>query len=219
MTASEPSRDAPGDRTAPGATSERSVLDQALDLVVYLPAGLLATAVDDMPELAARGRSRVDQELRNAGVVGRFAVDFALRQMRAQLSSLAVPRPQEAAPAVESPKARSGRTGSAGGPGRAAGPAPRVPAGAGASSLPPVEASLRPDLAVDRAIPDYDILSASQVVRRLDGLTPAELSAVVRHEQTCRARRTILQRAAQLLDASGGTPGPESGDPSRPLTA
>lgn len=53
------------------------------------------------------------------------------------------------------------------------------------------------------AIPDYDNLSASQVVPRLDGLTPAELDAVFRYERGHRHRRTILNRVAQLQDGLG----------------
>src|SRR5690606_33944085 len=48
------------------------------------------------------------------------------------------------------------------------------------------------------AIPDYDNLSASQVVPRLDGLTPDELEAVRRYERKHRHRKTILNRVAQL---------------------
>lgn len=48
------------------------------------------------------------------------------------------------------------------------------------------------------AIPDYDSLSASQVVPRLSGLTPGELEAVRLHESAGRARKTILSRVAQL---------------------
>lgn len=54
--------------------------------------------------------------------------------------------------------------------------------------------------AADLAIPDYDNLSASQVVPRLDGLTPAELEAVGRYERGHRQRKTILNRIAQLQD-------------------
>lgn len=54
--------------------------------------------------------------------------------------------------------------------------------------------------AADLAIPDYDNLSASQVVPRLDGLTPAELEAVGRYERAQRHRKTILNRIAQLQD-------------------
>lgn len=57
------------------------------------------------------------------------------------------------------------------------------------------------DLAIpDLAIPDYDSLSASQVVPRLAGLSTAELEAVRRHEQGHRARRTILNKIAQLQE-------------------
>ncbi len=51
---------------------------------------------------------------------------------------------------------------------------------------------------VDLAIPGYDTLSASQVVRRLDGLGEAELEAVRRYESGSRGRRTILNRIAQI---------------------
>ncbi len=48
------------------------------------------------------------------------------------------------------------------------------------------------------AIPDYDGLSASQVVSRLPGLDPAELHAVRDYEVAHRARKTILTKIARL---------------------
>ena len=48
------------------------------------------------------------------------------------------------------------------------------------------------------AIPEYDQLSASQVVERLDGLTPAELDAVRAYELAHRGRNTILGKITQL---------------------
>ena len=50
----------------------------------------------------------------------------------------------------------------------------------------------------DLAIPDYDSLAASQVVSRLAGLRPTELTAVQRYELHHRGRKTILGRIAQL---------------------
>ena len=47
--------------------------------------------------------------------------------------------------------------------------------------------------------PTTAALSASQVVRRLDGLGHDELEAVYRYEAATRGRRTILHRAQQLL--------------------
>ena len=49
-------------------------------------------------------------------------------------------------------------------------------------------------------IPDYDELSASQVVERLDGLAPDELDAVRAYESAHRGRNTILGKLAQLTD-------------------
>ena len=57
----------------------------------------------------------------------------------------------------------------------------------------------RPAPTVDElAIPDYDSLSASQVVTRLDGLTADELEAVRAYESANRGRKTILNKVAQL---------------------
>ena len=51
------------------------------------------------------------------------------------------------------------------------------------------------------AIPDYDGLSASHVVNRLDGLSADELEAVRRYEAAHRGRKTILSKVAQLQSA------------------
>jgi hypothetical protein len=56
------------------------------------------------------------------------------------------------------------------------------------------------------ALADYDTLSASQVVRRLESLGPEELDAVRRYEASTRNRRTILNRAGQLLDEQSSGP-------------
>lgn len=49
-------------------------LDAALDLFVYAPVGLALTAAEELPKLAAKGRSRVNTQLMMARVVGQFAV-------------------------------------------------------------------------------------------------------------------------------------------------
>ena len=56
------------------------------------------------------------------------------------------------------------------------------------------------------ALADYDTLSASQVVRRLESLGAEELDAVRRYEASTRNRRTILNRAGQLLDEQSSGP-------------
>jgi hypothetical protein len=72
-----------------------------------------------------------------------------------------------------------------------------APATAPAAGEPPTGNSSAPDAAT-LGIPDYDELSASQVVERLDGLQTGELDAVRAYEEAHRARRTILYKIEQL---------------------
>jgi hypothetical protein len=57
-----------------------------------------------------------------------------------------------------------------------------------------------PHIEPSLAIPGYDQLSASQVVERLDGLTPGELDAVRDYEIAHRGRSTILGKITQLTN-------------------
>ncbi|MGC8472642.1 MAG: hypothetical protein ACP5PM_10180, partial [Acidimicrobiales bacterium] len=82
MTVSDPSG-------RPEEAGRRSPGERILDLFVYLPAGLLLTAVEDTSEAVAKGRTRVDQDLRNAQIVGRFAVELGWHQLKGQIESLA----------------------------------------------------------------------------------------------------------------------------------
>jgi hypothetical protein len=68
-------------------------------------------------------------------------------------------------------------------------PAPAATAPAPAVDVPSVDAL---------PIPDYDELSASQVVERLEGLDRESLDAIRRYESEHRGRNTILGKIAQL---------------------
>jgi hypothetical protein len=87
---------------------------------------------------------------------------------------------------------------------RGAGPAPTAPSAPmtppATPPVPPPDASWSTDVPeVDALpIPDYDELSASQVVERLDGLDRASLEAIRRYELGHRGRNTILGKIAQL---------------------
>jgi hypothetical protein len=65
-----------------------------------------------------------------------------------------------------------------------------VSAGAPAVDAPP---------AAELPIPEYDGLSASQVVSRLTGLSPSELSAVRAYEAAGRGRKTVLAAIDRLV--------------------
>lgn len=61
-------------------------LDAALDLLVYLPVGLAVTAAEELPRVAAKGRSRVGSQVAIARVVGRFAVARGRQELEKRFS-------------------------------------------------------------------------------------------------------------------------------------
>lgn len=158
-----------------GVSNRPSPLERALDLMVYAPLGLALTAREAFPDLARKGRARVDNQLTAARMIGQLAVTMGRNEAakiigRAREAGAARlrPPPSPAAPAPTSRPTTAGR----------AAPAAHRPA--------------------DLAIPNYDTLSASQVIERLPGLSPEELEAIRRYEEAGRGRRTILHRVAQL---------------------
>jgi hypothetical protein len=176
---------------------EKGPLERALDLCVFAPVGVAVTVAEDLPDLISRGRERVERQIGNARVVGRFVVDKSGRSLAGRLEDMLG---GDATARFPGPTAGSEP------PAQANDPPPTAPE-------PPTTVSTAPDLeaeaAVRRALADYDTLSASQVVRRLESLGDDELRAVQRYEASHRNRRTILNRAGQLLDSgpAGTAPG------------
>jgi hypothetical protein len=201
--------------------SPRTGRDRALDIFVYAPAGLVLSTMDDLPRLALRGRTTIEQHMKNARFVGEYVVRKRRREWEAQVDVF-----QRRLGAVRRPGAHPGAPVP---PGRRPvpqpGPTTHPPSPSRSSSVPVDSHGTRPATAlappgpvgprpgavaptfsarydtpsVDAVIPGYDTLSASQVVRRLEGLGPHELDAVVHHETARRGRRTILYRAHQLM--------------------
>lgn len=174
-------------------SDEKTPIEQVLDLFVFAPLGLALTAQENLPQLIDKGRQRVQSQVTMARMVGEFAAKEAqkeagkrVRQVTDTLGGgrptapVATPTPSPAStPNPEPVQAKSnGKSASA-----APSPAPAPRPAASAASL---------------AIPNYDALSASQVVQRLAGLAPDELEAVREYEEATRGRRTILAKAAQL---------------------
>ncbi len=179
------------------AEENRSLAQRVLDVAVFAPAGLLLTVAEDMPSLAEKGRNQIEERLRNARIVGQFVVNTGQRELRRRLGRDGESGPSTTASAPEpSPGPVSEPT-----------PVPAepivVPAEPTLAPVATLPAEPAPEPETALAIPDYDNLSASQVVRRLDGLAPSELRAVARHETATRGRRTILHRVQQLLVEPG----------------
>jgi hypothetical protein len=164
------------------------LVDQAVDLFVFAPIGLFFEAHNLLPKLAEQGRVHAN----NARMFGQFAVRHGEAEVRRRLEELEEQAGgilrllglagDEPAAEPDAPAARPRRT--------VVEPAATAPSGNG--QTPPAPA------ADELAITDYDSLSASQVVTRLEGLTPDELEAVRAYEVAHRGRRTILNKVAQI---------------------
>jgi hypothetical protein len=192
-----------------------AVIDQALELLVYAPLGFALEARTLLPRFVDRGRNQVAL----ARVVGKFAV----RKGREDVEAMLLEGQNQAVQLLRvAGFVPPGDDGDDGGPGGADGATVTrlpVPGAAGvvrsgAASVDrgttpaddasaPAETVVRePAVDVDTlAIPGYDSLSASQVVPRLDSLTPDELELVRQYELTSRGRKTILSKIAHLQSA------------------
>ncbi|HEY2331437.1 MAG TPA: hypothetical protein VGH94_05925 [Acidimicrobiales bacterium] len=214
--------------TGDPVVGEKSPLEAAADLLVYIPVGLAVATRDLLPGLAERGRAEVASQVSLARMVGQMVVgqgkDEVGRAMggaRQQVGSLvdqlirtvigadddgpvAAPTPPSAPVAPSPPVARVRPT--------VATPtapvariaesrlsrAPAKKAPAAKKAAPSARTPPVAPTAASLAVPDYDSLAASQVIARLAALAPAELEAVRHYEEATRGRRTILGRIAQL---------------------
>jgi hypothetical protein len=189
-------------------TDDKTPVEQALDVLLYAPLGLVFSAGELFPKLVEKGRSQIGM----AKMIGQFAVqqgqteagkvfDRASKQAMSTLEQIAG-RPSSNGASSNGAAASNGSSPS---------PAPAPASVAPITSAPSAVADLHavaaeaaatvphsgPE-AAELAIPDYDSLSASQVLPRLSGLSIEELEAVRAYEAAHRGRKTILNRVAQL---------------------
>ena len=190
-------------------TDEKNPADRALELFLFAPLGFALSARDLLPQLVERGRQQVNGQVNLARMIGQMAVkqgtieaekafERARTSAQATLEQLGIlGEEQRAAPAT-----------TAGDRASAAVVEDRPPAAPAAPEAVTAPEPAAPEAAAaggaaggggaELAIPDYDSLSASQVLPRLSALTPPELEAVRDHESTHRGRKTILSKVAQL---------------------
>lgn len=189
---------------------EKNPADRAIELLLFAPLGFALSARELLPELVERGRQQVTGQVTMAKMIGQFAVqqgsaeaEKAFIRARAQaqtaleqLGVLDQERPAPATPRAPAAPAPAAAAPTAPSVDRVPTPvpvrdersaSPRAPAGAASTSS-----------TSELAIPDYDSLSASQVLPRLSALSAEELEAVRAHEAARRGRKTILSKVAQL---------------------
>ncbi|HEX4868748.1 MAG TPA: hypothetical protein VFV32_14150 [Acidimicrobiales bacterium] len=197
----------------PNDTRAKSPVEAAVEAFVYAPIGLLFEGSTILPQLVEKGRNQV--------TLARMIGQFALRQAGDQAAKAAgklqdqaagvldfiggsvspttfEPAPPPPRPAAAPAKAASRPASARKRPGAARDAARKVAAGAAAPAARPPAPEPEAAPVATLAIPDYDGLSASHVVNRLAGLTPAELDAVRSYELANRGRKTILSKVAQL---------------------
>jgi hypothetical protein len=195
-------------------SDDQKTAERAIDLLVYAPVGVALYLRDTVPTFVnlfvSRGRAELGQrrqqaqgQVAQAKAMGEFAVNFGGPKVLEHVEK-GIAMARKSAEAV-----LGGGAGESDFPDAAdhapppARHAPSEPATApspSAASEPAGEstsASAAPKAAT-LGIPDYDELSASQVVERLDGLQAGELDAVRAYEEAHRSRRTILYKIEQL---------------------
>ena len=201
--------------------SDNGKTERALDLLVYAPVGVALYLRDTVPTFVnlfvSRGKAELGQrrqqaqdQVAQAKAMGEFAVNFGGPKVREHVE-------KGIALARKGAESVLGGAGDEGGvpdavedvPSPSPAPAPRPdraaansraasrPAGESTSTSTATTAAPAP-AATTLVIPDYDELSASQVVERLDGLQAGELDAVRAYEEAHRSRRTILYKIEQL---------------------
>ncbi|MGI9621943.1 MAG: hypothetical protein ACR2PK_03830 [Acidimicrobiales bacterium] len=162
--------------TGEDGSTERVTL---FDALIYAPIGLFLDGQELTPDLAKRGK----QHAVAARQIGELAVKSLLRKVEESQSpdsdpedlsaeKGAEPTSDKAAPASSDDDDRDNDVGD------------------GTEQAEPTSEHL--------GIPDYDLLAASQVVKRLDALSPEELEAIRVYESATRDRRTILHKITRL---------------------
>jgi hypothetical protein len=181
---------------------DNGTVQRAKEILVYAPVGLAMYLRDTAPSFlkvfVARGRAEFDQKKKSVGDqigqvrdTGATATEESAPQML-RLVTDGLSRVKETAEGALAVLGTFGLDDGDSAP--APKPAPERPNGATPASSAPSTPSASPDLAIS----DYDALSASQVVDRLEALGEGELEAIRAHEVANRGRATILGKIEQL---------------------
>lgn len=166
----------------------KSADEQAIEALLYAPVGLASLAKAVFPRLVEVGRAELTAgNLSGQFTAAKLAGKLALREARDELN--------RSGERQGSGQAASNNLSSTNGTGNGQGTAGAAPRTVRSTTTAGPEAELL-------AIPDYDSLSASQVLPRLVALNPEELEAVRSYEDGHRGRRTVLAKIAQMQSSS-----------------
>lgn len=195
------------------STNGNDPVHRVLDVFVYAPVGFAVMTWQRAPALVGgviqRGLTHLGEAEANvnrARMIGQVAVTYGTRLVRRDLDARlggALRRAEcltERLPLIFGEERDDDRTGPATRPATrpAARPAAPPPARPKTPPVPRAGSPAPRPAPTDLPIPEYDGLSASQVVSRLSGLTTGELQAVAAYEAAGRARKTVLAAIDRL---------------------
>lgn len=163
---------------------QHGLVETVLDLVVYAPLGAL-DMLRDAPRAVADRRRALEQRVRTARWIGEMAVTVGRQKVTERLSALTAPAAPQPAPS-SAPSATSGASSAA----------------AEQPATPEAGAAAGPTTAAAEPFHGYDALPASELVQLLFRLSASELELVRSYEAATRARRTVLAKVDQLLEAA-----------------
>jgi len=153
-------------------------VEQLLNLFLYAPIGLLSKGSEALPDLAQRGRTQAS----NARVIGQFALGATNTKARQSLSEAEAHLQAFLRIVTESAR-----------------PSPTKSESADASRTAGNNATANASVTgVDDLIANYDSLTAAQILPLLAPLPAEQLDRIEIHEQSQRARKTVLSRLRQL---------------------
>lgn len=192
---------------------KKEPVERAVELFVYAPVGVAMYLRDTVPTFVnlfvSRGRSEVKKyskdarkQVTQAKSMGEFAVGFGGPKLRRKVEEGVSAARKSAETVLANLGSVDGEVAITDHDAPQRPPAGPKATDRAASSSNHSSASRAASGAAstngDLVIPDYDELSASQVVERLEGLPREELEAVRTYEAANRGRRTILFKIEQL---------------------
>jgi hypothetical protein len=188
---------------------DHDAADKAMEYLVYAPLGFALYLRDTAPSFlkvfVARGRLVLDEQRKSVGdqlgqarAVGAFATNYGGPQVSRIVTEALIKFRERTEEAIDAVNTLLGNSTAP----PASAPAP-TDTGTGAAASPAAAPATPTGSGRHLAIPDYDELSASQVVEHLDGLSRADLEAIREYETEHRARNTVLGKIEQLTRPAG----------------
>ncbi len=167
-------------------TEDRNSAEQALDVLLYAPVGLLLELCDRMPELAEKGRERLGDQAPAARLIGEMAVKAGKRKLDEVVAGL------READSDSSGEALAGST---------------EPTQSATDEATKSAGQAQGATIGGEPFSGYDTMTAAEIIRALADLPSAERAVIKAYGLAEKGRRTIVGKLDQMdareQDANG----------------